>query len=102
MCDMWSHKNAKMVDMPWGMGIYGNYTVPFQSIRPSQVTGLVVLAEIGLLSQVTESLANPPKNGLKPSKRVNFLCYMLLLVNTYNYSISESEESLCYQNVDCL
>ena len=32
--------------------------VPFQSIWPSRVTGLVVLAEIHPLSQVTQSLAN--------------------------------------------
>ena len=33
MCDMQSHKNAKMVDMPWGMGIYGNYIFYISSFR---------------------------------------------------------------------
>ena len=35
-----------------------SYTVPFQLIRPSRVTGPVVLAEFGHLSRVTTPLAD--------------------------------------------
>jgi len=36
-------------------------TVSFHSIRPSRVTGLVAMAEIGCLSHVTGSLAGSEK-----------------------------------------
>ena len=53
-------------------------TVLFQSIRPSRVTGLVVLAEIRPLSQVTQSLANFKKKMAINRCNFFFLGYMAL------------------------
>ena len=55
-------------------------TVPFQSIRPSRVTGLLVLAEIRWLSHVTGEFTRGPSHPMM-KKFLKRLCYVRNLPN---------------------
>ena len=45
-------------EIVWFKFVLNTYTVPFRLIRPSRVTGPVVLAEFGHLSRVTTPMAD--------------------------------------------